>query len=206
MFDFDGIIIDSETPDYESHRRIFERCGVSLTTDEWCDQIGVWTEGHDERWFRELCARSSNAPDHARRTMPRNAADLRRGGAGRADARHSRAADRARRAQGFPLRSPRRRRRRGSCARPSGSACARMFGAIVTGRRRRAAQAGAGCLSRGGAPARRGPGAFDRDRRFRSGHRGGPAAGMTTIAIPHWLTERHDLVERRPAGRRMPAN
>ena len=64
IFDFDGIIIDSETPEYESHRRIFDRCGIALTTDEWCDQIGVWTEGHDDRWFHELCARSSNAPDH----------------------------------------------------------------------------------------------------------------------------------------------
>ena len=64
VFDFDGILIDSETPEYESHRRIFERCGVALTTDEWCDQIGVWTEGHDERWFRELRARSNDAPDH----------------------------------------------------------------------------------------------------------------------------------------------
>ena len=27
------------------------------------------------------------------------------------------------------------------------------------------------------------------------------AAGMKTIAIPHWLTERHDLDRRRPAGR-----
>ena len=25
VFDFDGIIIDSETPEFESHRRIFER-------------------------------------------------------------------------------------------------------------------------------------------------------------------------------------
>ncbi len=65
VFDFDGILIDSETPEYESHRRIFERCGVELTTDEWCDQIGVWTEGHDERWFRELHARTAEAPDHA---------------------------------------------------------------------------------------------------------------------------------------------
>ena len=65
IFDFDGIILDSETPEYESHRRIFERCGVDLTTDEWCDQIGTWTEGHDERWFRELCARSASAPDLA---------------------------------------------------------------------------------------------------------------------------------------------
>src|SRR6185503_10493450 len=65
VFDFDGIIIDSETPEFESHRRIFERCGVTLTADEWCHQIGVWTAGHDERWFLELCARSSSAPDRA---------------------------------------------------------------------------------------------------------------------------------------------
>ena len=65
VFDFDGILIDSETPEYESHRRVFERCGVTLTTDEWCDQIGLFTEGHDERWFRELCARSPQAPDWA---------------------------------------------------------------------------------------------------------------------------------------------
>src|SRR3954470_4655496 len=64
VFDFDGIVIDSETPEYESHRRIFERCGVALTIDEWCDQVGMWSEGHDERWFRELCARSPQAPDH----------------------------------------------------------------------------------------------------------------------------------------------
>jgi HAD superfamily hydrolase (TIGR01509 family) len=65
IFDFDGVILDSETSEYESHRRIFERCGVELTADEWCDQIGLWTEGHDDRWFRELCTRSAGAPDHA---------------------------------------------------------------------------------------------------------------------------------------------
>jgi HAD superfamily hydrolase (TIGR01509 family) len=54
VFDFDGVLIDSETPEYESHRRIFERCGVPLTTGE----------GHDDRWFRALCARSPNALSH----------------------------------------------------------------------------------------------------------------------------------------------
>jgi len=63
IFDFDGILIDSETPEYESHRQIFERCGATLTTDEWCDQIGLFTDGHEERWFRELCARSASPPD-----------------------------------------------------------------------------------------------------------------------------------------------
>jgi HAD superfamily hydrolase (TIGR01509 family) len=62
IFDFDGIVLDSETPEFESHRRIYERCGVTLTVDEWCGVIGTWSEGHDERWFRRLCAQSSGAP------------------------------------------------------------------------------------------------------------------------------------------------
>jgi len=63
VFDFDGIVLDSETPEYESHRRIFERCGAALTPDEWCAQIGVWTQGHHERWHARLCDVSPQAPD-----------------------------------------------------------------------------------------------------------------------------------------------
>ena len=62
IFDFDGIVLDSETPEYESHRRIYERCGVALTVDEWCGVIGTWSEGHDEQWFARLCERSTVAP------------------------------------------------------------------------------------------------------------------------------------------------
>jgi HAD superfamily hydrolase (TIGR01509 family) len=62
LFDFDGIVLDSETPEYESHRRIYERCGVTLTVDEWCGVIGTWSEGHDEQWFARLCERSAGAP------------------------------------------------------------------------------------------------------------------------------------------------
>ena len=62
IFDFDGIVLDSETPEYESHRRIYERCGVTLTVDEWCGVIGTWSEGHDEQWFRRLEAQAPGAP------------------------------------------------------------------------------------------------------------------------------------------------
>ena len=62
IFDFDGIVLDSETPEYESHRRIYERCGATLTVDEWCGVIGTWSEGHDERWISTLAARSADAP------------------------------------------------------------------------------------------------------------------------------------------------
>jgi len=63
IFDFDGVVLDSETPEFESHRRIYERCGVALTVDEWCDQIGAWTEGKDERWATQLRERSTSAPE-----------------------------------------------------------------------------------------------------------------------------------------------
>src|SRR3954466_2747459 len=63
IFDFDGIVLDSETPEYESHRRIYERHGVTLTVDEWCGVIGTWSEGHDEQWFARLCERAGTPPD-----------------------------------------------------------------------------------------------------------------------------------------------
>jgi len=62
IFDFDGVVLDSETPEYESHRRIYGRCGVDLTIEEWCGAIGLWTAGHDDRRFDALCARSPHAP------------------------------------------------------------------------------------------------------------------------------------------------
>ena len=62
IFDFDGVVLDSETPEYESHRRIYERCGVPLTVDDWCGAIGLWTEGHDDQRFIRLCEQTTSAP------------------------------------------------------------------------------------------------------------------------------------------------
>ncbi len=59
VFDFDGIILDSETPEFESHRRVYEQCGAELTREEWCVQIGMWSEGLEARWHARLCERSS---------------------------------------------------------------------------------------------------------------------------------------------------
>jgi HAD superfamily hydrolase (TIGR01509 family) len=61
IFDFDGVVLDSETPEFESHRRIYERHGVTLSVDEWCGQIGIYTEGYERRWFAELCGRCATA-------------------------------------------------------------------------------------------------------------------------------------------------
>src|SRR3954453_4887832 len=65
IFDFDGIILDTETAVFESYRRIYERCGVELTSEEWCDQIGIWVEGYVDRWAAKLRALSDRAPDAA---------------------------------------------------------------------------------------------------------------------------------------------
>ena len=62
IFDFDGVVLDSETPEYEAHRRIYERHGAALTVEEWCDCIGIHSEGHEERWFSRLCERVDPAP------------------------------------------------------------------------------------------------------------------------------------------------
>jgi putative hydrolase of the HAD superfamily len=192
IFDFDGIIIDSETPEYESHRRIFDRCGVALTTDEWCDQIGVWTEGHDERWFRELCARSANAPDHdayhaeKRRIFDEVVPDapmrgirellgqLAVAGVPAAIASSSPASWVVRMMERLGLRP--------------------LVGAIVSGddvvRRKPAPDVYLEAARRLGADPARSIAVEDSG----PGIAAARAAGMKTIAIPHWLTHGHDLV------------
>jgi HAD superfamily hydrolase (TIGR01509 family) len=62
VLDFDGVILDSEMPEFESHRRIFERCGATLTADDWCGQIGVWTGDSARRWHRRLSGLTADAP------------------------------------------------------------------------------------------------------------------------------------------------
>src|SRR3954453_15124901 len=62
IFDFDGVVLDSETPEYESHRRIYQRCGVELTIEEWCGAIGLWSDSHDDRRCDLLSERSASAP------------------------------------------------------------------------------------------------------------------------------------------------
>jgi HAD superfamily hydrolase (TIGR01509 family) len=191
IFDFDGIIIDSETPEYESHRRIFERHGVPLTTGEWCGQIGVWTEGHDERWFRELCARSAHAPDHdayhaekrrifdevvpsePMRGIRELAVALAAAGIPAAIASSSPASWVVRATDRLGLGA--------------------LFGAIVTGddvsRRKPAPDSYLEAARRLGVDPRRSVAIEDSG----PGIAAARAAGMKTVAIPHWLTAQHDL-------------
>src|SRR5262249_2627196 len=63
VFDFDGVIVDSETAEYESHRLIFERCGARLTPEEWCRQGGGGDEGQEFVGCDRLRRQSATAPD-----------------------------------------------------------------------------------------------------------------------------------------------
>jgi HAD superfamily hydrolase (TIGR01509 family) len=60
IFDFDGTILDSETPEFESHRRFFGDHGVQLTEDEWCAGVGIAQPATE--WWEWLCARAAAPP------------------------------------------------------------------------------------------------------------------------------------------------
>jgi HAD superfamily hydrolase (TIGR01509 family) len=191
IFDFDGIILDSETPEYESHRRIYQRCGVTLTVEEWCGVIGTWSEGHDEQWFARLCARSADAP-----------------------ARDAYFAERRRIFDLIVPAGPMRGVRElltllREAAIPmaiASSAPARwvigaverlgirpLFDAVVTGdevaHRKPAPDVYLEAARRLGVDPQRSIAIED----SAPGVTAARAAGMKTVAIPHWLTERHDL-------------
>jgi HAD superfamily hydrolase (TIGR01509 family) len=191
VFDFDGVVIDSETPEFESHRRIYERCGVVLSVEEWCDQIGVYVEGKEERWFSALCERSPRPMDQTmyqaekrrifQELIPREpmrgvrellaelaAADVPAAVASTSPAQWVvAAADRI------------------------GVRC--LFRAIVSGdevrRRKPAPDVYLEAARRLGVNPTRAIAIEDSAPGIAAAH----AAGMKTVAIPHWLTERHDL-------------
>jgi putative hydrolase of the HAD superfamily len=191
IFDFDGIVLDSETPEYESHRRIYERCGATLTVDEWCDVIGTWSEGHDERWISTLASRSADAPS-----------------------REDYLAERRRIFESIVPREPMRGIREllamlAAASVPAAIASSApsrwvvpavasigmetMFGAIVTGdtvtHRKPAPDVYLEAARRLGVDPARSIAIED----SRPGIAAALAAGMRAIAIPHWLTSQHDL-------------
>ena len=191
IFDFDGIVLDSETPEYESHRRIYERCGVTLTVDDWCGVIGTWSEGHDEQWFMRLCAQSADAP-------ARNAyfAERRRIFDEIVPARPMRGVHELltllREAQ-IPAAIASSAPARWVVGAVERLGIRALFDAVVTGddvaHRKPAPDVYLAAAHRLGVDPQRsiaiedsGPGII-----------AARAAGMKAVAIPHWLTERHDL-------------
>lgn len=61
LFDFDGVILDSEMPEYEAHRQIFAGCGTELTLEQWCGQVGTWPASID--WCAVLVERTGRPYD-----------------------------------------------------------------------------------------------------------------------------------------------
>jgi putative hydrolase of the HAD superfamily len=64
IFDFDGTILDSESAEFESHRRLFAEHGVELTEEEWCTGIGIVQPA--THWWEWLCARAATPPEYGR--------------------------------------------------------------------------------------------------------------------------------------------
>ncbi len=63
IFDFDGVILDSEIPEFEAHRHLFRRHGVELTRDEWSASVGLWKAVD---WIGVLSTRSGRTvSEHA---------------------------------------------------------------------------------------------------------------------------------------------
>jgi HAD superfamily hydrolase (TIGR01509 family) len=191
IFDFDGIILDSETPEYESHRRIYERCGVTLTVDEWCGVIGTWNEGHDEQWFTRLCAQSSGAPAREAYFAERRRifdeivpADPMRGISELLIALREAAVPTAI-ASSAPA--------RWVVGAVDRLGIRRLFDAVVTGdevlHRKPAPDVYLEAARRLGVDAARSVAIEDSG----PGIAAARAAGMKAIAIPHWLTHTHDL-------------
>jgi HAD superfamily hydrolase (TIGR01509 family) len=191
IFDFDGVILDSETPEFESHRLIFERCGASLTAEEWCDQIGTWVEGHHERWHTRLCERSPNPPDWTSFEAERRrlfvsliAGEPMCGIHGLLDA-----LDRA----GVPLAIASTAPRAWVHGAAERLGIHRRFRAIVTAddveRRKPAPDVYLEAVRR----LRADPARTIAIEDSAPGVASAKAAGLKTVAIPHWLTERHDL-------------
>ena len=56
IFDCDGLLADTETPDYEAWRQIYEDYGLHFPLERWAQSIGV-AKGHDlNDWHTALAA------------------------------------------------------------------------------------------------------------------------------------------------------
>jgi HAD superfamily hydrolase (TIGR01509 family) len=191
VFDFDGVILDSETPEFEAHRLIYEQCGIALTPDQWCDQIGIWVDGHAGRWFRRLSELSDCPPDL--KTFEAEKRRLCQALVSYEPMRGIRtlveALSDARVPTAIASTSP----ARWVVAAVERAGLRDRFLTIVTAddvtRRKPAPDVYLEAARRLGVEPARAVAIEDSAPGIASAR----AAGMKTIAIPHWLTERHDL-------------
>jgi HAD superfamily hydrolase (TIGR01509 family) len=191
IFDFDGVILDSETPEFESHRRVYELCDAELTREEWCGQIGTWSPGLEDRWHAVLCERSSRPLD--RETFEREKRRIFQELVPREPMRGIRELLNALAAAGIPRAIASSGPARWVVLAVDGLALTSFFGAIVTGddivRRKPAPDGYLEAARRLGADPTRSIAIEDSG----PGIVAARAAGLKTVAIPHPLTEGHDL-------------
>ena len=74
VFDFDGVIIDTESSDLRAWREVFEEHGAELTLAVWAQVIGTQEHHFDPIQHLELLLgmpvdRAGVAASHARRTL-----------------------------------------------------------------------------------------------------------------------------------------
>jgi HAD superfamily hydrolase (TIGR01509 family) len=191
IFDFDGVILDSETTEFEAHRLIYEQCGVALTPDEWCDQIGIWVDGHAGRWFKRLSELSDRAPDL--RTFEAEKHRLCQALVSYEPMRGIRQLVDALAEAAIPTAIASTSPARWVVAAVERAGLLDRFRTIVTAddvaRRKPAPDVYLEAARRLGVEPAQSIAIEDSGPGLASAR----AAGMKTVAIPHWLTERHDL-------------
>ena len=191
VFDFDGVILDSESAEFESHRLVFERFGARLTPEDWCDQIGVWSEAHERRWcdqLNEICGAALEY-DAFKTEQHRLFHEL----LAREPMRGIRELLDEVAAAGVPMAIASTSTARWVVPAVERLGLTHRFDTVVTAndveRRKPAPDVYLEAARRLGANPRRSVAVEDSG----PGVAAATAAGMKTIAIPHWLTERHDL-------------
>lgn len=76
IFDFDGLILDTETPEYQSWQEVYAGYGCTVPFDRWLACIGC-REGFDPyQWLEELSGQTIDREAIRARRRPRNAALL----------------------------------------------------------------------------------------------------------------------------------
>jgi HAD superfamily hydrolase (TIGR01509 family) len=190
IFDFDGVIVDSETPEFEAHRQIFASHGLDLTTKEWCACVGLW---QSINWFDVLTTRG--ATTLSRETFLAEKRRIAREVLRMEPLPGIRTLLDDLRARGTPLAVASTSPARWVLPAADALGIRSYFSAIVTGddvqHRKPAPDVYLLAASRLDVPPTRCVAIED----TRPGLLAAKTAGMQVIVIPHWLTETHDLSE-----------
>ena len=188
IFDFDGVIVDSETAEFEAHRRIFSDHGLELGREEWCTCVGLWKAVD---WFGVLGERASTQLSEAafvteKRRIFREVVKMEP-----LPGIRSLLEDLA--AAGVPLAIASTSPARWVVTAVEEIGIDRYFPVIVTGdevtNRKPAPDVYLAAADRLGMPPTRCVAIED----TQPGLAAAQAAGMRVVVIPHWLTETHNL-------------